>query len=511
MIKKYFKPLFLSSITGILIGLAITLINPGSHPIIGFLSASILTFACSLILYFSWKKLGGDRQAGWATAATFIIRVLIGLILFITLPVYGYDPTPPNSGYLYLDAYQRDTDAWNLAVSASSLADAFKDEFYSDQYGGLLSLSAGLYRIFSPDSHRPLLILIITAFFTALGLPFFRKAVYERWGEKTANASAWIYALYPESIILGASQMREPILIGLSAILFWSVSQWAHNKRDTALALGFSTLGLIFISFKAAGVILLCTALYFWIDMLLPNLKKYYRYAGFILFIVLIATVVFFSWNWLVDSSKWDLYLMETSSGRIQWELELVGEKHRAPFIISYGMLQPVLPASFVYPGIPIMQSVSIFRSLGWYAILPLLISGAILVWKVQSWKDKGLILLILAIVLIWTLVSSARAGGDQWDNPRYRSILFIWFALLGGWSWLRRKESKSPWLWRILFLELTYTGFFIQWYLSRYYDLFKRLDFWSMIRLLGIIGAVVIFGGIFLDVFYYKRNKSSN
>ena len=81
--------------------------------------------------------------------------------------------------------------------------------------------------------------------------------------------------------------------------------------------------------------------------------------------LLVIIVGLFLSWGWLVDSSKWDLYLMESSSGRIQWEVELVGEKFRAPFIIGYGMAQPVLPAAIVYPGIPITRAISIFRALG--------------------------------------------------------------------------------------------------------------------------------------------------
>ena len=57
---------------------------------------------------------------------------------------------------------------------------------------------------------------------------------------------------------------------------------------------------------------------------------------------------------------------MESSSGRIQWEVELLGEQFRSLFIIAYGMVQPVLPAAIMYPGIPINRAISIFRASGW-------------------------------------------------------------------------------------------------------------------------------------------------
>ena len=220
---------------------------------------------------------------------------------------------------------------------------------------------------------------------------------------------------------------------------------------------------------------------------------------------------LFLSWGWLVDSSKWDLYLMESSSGRIQWEVELVGERLRAPFIIGYGMAQPVLPAAIVYPGIPITRAVSIFRALGWYLLVPLMISGFLLMWRKQTKENKIVFLLFFILSLVWIFVSSARAGGDQWDNPRYRSLFLVWMAFLAGWSWVETLRRRSPWLWRLLLLEFVYIGFFIHWYLSRYYDMFKRMDFWPMVKLLATIGAVVIFGGLIFDLIYNKLRRKPN
>ena len=46
-----------------------------------------------------------------------------------------------------------------------------------------------------------------------------------------------------------------------------------------------------------------------------------------------------------------------------------------------------------------------------------------------------------------WAAISALNAGGDQWDNPRYRTILLAWFVLLAGWAWdwaRRRKDSLA-------------------------------------------------------------------
>ena len=495
------KMVFISVISGLITGILIAVINPGTKPIIGFLTAGVITAVCIFLLQFIIRKLNGSRQLTTAVFIAFFLRLLIGILLFTLLPSFGYDEPYNNTGYLYLDAYRRDTDAWQLAQSDAPITAAFQEEFSTDQYGGLLTLSAGVYRYLSPDGHRPLLILILTSFFYAAGLPFFWSAVKHRWNEKIANASAWIYALYPESIILGASQMREPILIGLSAIAFWGVTVWNNSKKNSLLAIAASLTAMVFISSKATAAILAAIALWFWLDHLLTKSSKLIRRLSWVLLIVLICAAVLLGWNWLVDSSKWDLYLMESTSGRIQWELELVGERYRVPFIITYGLAQPVLPATIVYPGIPLTRAIAIFRAVGWYLLIPLMVTGFLLFWKEPNKNNKRVLLLFFILIIVWTLISSARAGGDQWDNPRYRSIFLIWMALTAGWAWVETITKHSLWLWRLLLIEIIYSSFFIQWYLSRYYGLFKRMDFWPMIKLLLAIGAVIIAGGLIFDV----------
>jgi Ca2+-binding RTX toxin-like protein len=142
-----------------------------------------------------------------------------------------------------------------------------------------------------------------------------------------------------------------------------------------------------------------------------------------------------------------------------------------------------------------------IFRALGWYLLVPLMLAGFICLWKEPDKKNRRVLVLFYLLIIIWTILSSARAGGDQWDNPRYRSIFLVWMAFTGAWGLVQTIKTRSFWLWRLLLLEIIYMGFFIHWYLSRYYDMFKRLDFWPMVRLLLIIGAVIIFGGIIFDI----------
>lgn len=511
MQKQPYQRILYCLLAAIVIGACISIINPGSSTWIGFLTASILNFASIFSIQWVLRRFNANKTIIIATYISFAIRLTIGVLLFVLLPTFGYDEPYNNNGYLYLDAYRRDTDAWHLAISEKPITAAFQAEFSTDQYGGLLSLSALIYRLSSPDAHRPLLILILTSFFSSLGIPFLWHAIRQRWNEKTANVSAWILALYPESIILGASQMREPILIGLTAIAFWGVTAWKTSKKDSLLAILISLVAITFISTKAAAAILAAIAIWFWFDNLYDRSNKRILILSWVAIACLLALGVFLSWNWLIDSSRWDISLMESASGRIQWELELLGERFQAPFIITYGLAQPVLPAAIVYPGIPLTRSVAIFRALGWYLLVPVMLAGFIMLWHKENKQDRRVLFLFFLIVIIWTVISSARAGGDQWDNPRYRSIFLVWMAFIAGWGWVQTLSKRSRWLWRLLLLEAIYIGFFIQWYLSRYYGIFKRMDFLPMVRLLFIIGAVIIGGGIIFDWVISRYKMKSN
>ncbi len=139
----------------------------------------------------------------------------------------------------------RDNQAWSLAVSEHPILDAFSEKYSSDQYGGLLAFNALHLSLLITGCKRPLMLVLFSAFFAALGVPFLWKAVSQVFGEKVAWASAWIFALYPESILLGASAMREPYLLTFSAFALWGFIVQLHialkrsepirsNKVETA-------------------------------------------------------------------------------------------------------------------------------------------------------------------------------------------------------------------------------------------------------------------------------------
>jgi hypothetical protein len=118
--------------------------------------------------------------------------------------------------------------------------------------------------------------------------------------------------------------------------------------------------------------------------------------------------------------------------------------------------------------------------------------------------------LLWLALATIaWLVISAVRAGGDQWDNPRYRAIFLVWQVLLAGYALFFRKDKGDPWLWRFLAVEVVFLAFFTEWYISRYSAIpIGRLYFWEMVAWITGLGIFILAGGWFWDL-WRKRKRS--
>ena len=165
----------------------------------------------------------------------------------------------------------------------------------------------------------------------------------------------------------------------------------------------------------------------------------------------------------------------------------------RLPFVAVYGILQPVLPATLTHPTEPIWKIIYILRALGWYALLPVLILSFGAGAGRGAAKNRNLILWLTLLSWIWILLAALRAGGDQWDNPRYRTILFLWQAILGGVVWVWWREGRSAWFVRVIACEAAFLVVFTQWYVSRYYHWGGQLSFPVMITLIFGLWVVIL------------------
>ncbi len=495
----------------------------------GWLGFSFL-FLLSLSLlaastHWAGRDSGREDRAptlAWIVALAFALRLAGGVAAYELLPVYGYpDSKDGMAGYTYTDAHRRDEQAWMLANSGTPIVDAFSREYSSDQYGGLLALSAFVYRYLSPDAHRPLMMILLAAFVGAFGIPFLWRAARATFGEKVAWASAWIFALYPESILLGGSAMREPYLMMLSAIAFWGFvfgvqelapanndSKLSESKASPRITLGLSLLGMLLFSPSVAVFTLIILAGW----MFFSRERAAISWRGVILFAVVFLIGLFAlssSLNrngvfdtsspmavlndWIQLSVKWNVYQIERESGWVQKLFDEMPGGVRLPFVAVYGLLQPVLPAALVVPTLPIWKIIYVLRALGWYALLPLLILSTVAGPGSHLGMKRNLFVWLSLLAWTWILLAALRGGGDQWDNPRYRMLLFVWEALVAGQVWVWWRETRTAWLARIVACEVIFVLVFGQWYASRYFYLGGQLPFAAMVALIvGLWGAIL-------------------
>jgi hypothetical protein len=513
LVRKHGLPFGLLILSSLCLGAVFQVILKVGDFWLGFWAASLLFFLCGAAMYIVWGAAGDQRVLGWMMLTAFFLRMVLGVFLAWGLPLFGYDEPPQRAGFVYFDPYQREGNAWALAQSEQPLLNAFSDTYVGDQYGGLFVMSAFIYRYLSPDAFRPVLITILSAGASALSLPFLVAALRRMFGGKTALLAGWVMALYPESILLGASQMREPFFILFFSIMLWSGGQWLHRSRvkTAAIAFSLSIISLFLLSFRVAVPITGVMLVWVWIIKSHDVEKIWLKRA---VWAVVAFGVLAVSWSiidWVNDVLSWDTYMTILRSGMIQAQLEKLPEWMSFPFVLIYGLFQPVLPAAIAAPAPWIWRGLAIFRSVGWYALLPVLIYASVRVWRLEPLQKRHLIRLMVFLVWAWILIASARAGGDQWDNPRYRTIFLPLMATLGAWGINLAQQTKDRWLWRGLLVEGIFLGFFTQWYISRYYSFLPRLPLEVMIIAIVLLSAGVIIFGWLWDRKYSQISDLEN
>ena len=484
---------------------------------IGLLAFSFLFLLSISALVLSTRWAGGGKTLAWMGVLAFALRFVGGVATYFALPVYGYvDDEDQSAGFTYTDAHRRDDQAWNLAISENPIFTAFTDKYAYDQYGGLLAFSAFIYRYFSPDAHRVLMLVLMSAFMGALGVPFLWKSVNLLWGEKMAFASGWVFALYPESVLLGGSAMREPYLLAFSAFALWGFVNWqiTQNKRDLAW-LGLGILGMLLVSPSIALVTLVILGGWMYFTSERGRISWWA-----VVTLVLVFTIGLFVLssalnrqsnlgggtplavinNFVREALKWNVFKIEEGSGWVQKLFDEMPEAVHLPFVMIYGFLQPVLPAILVAPTTIVWKVIGILRAVGWYTLFPALILSFVAASGSGGEKKRKLFLWLSLIVWVWILFTAMRGGGDQWDNPRYRLILFLWQAILVGNVWVWWRETRNAWFVRVIAMEVVFLAIFGEWYASRYFHVGLQLPFVYMVALIFGIWILIVGFGLWYD-----------
>jgi hypothetical protein len=460
---------------------------------ISFLIAFILG---SIVFVGGWLLIVREKPPRWlfyALLVAFLLRLILGAVWFVALPVAGYDSPAEHKGYVMADAYNRDKAAWQLSQSHKpvwKLISGLQDYKKNDQYGGMLLVSSSIYRLVDGKNHQPLLMVVLTASFSALIVLVGWALGKITFGDKVAKITAWCLTLYPESILLGSSQMREAFLMTLIATAFYGLFRFIQHRSWGNLLLMMASL-LLCMPFSSPATVMVLVMLvivaFMAGDVHIFRQSKLWFLLGCLGVLAMVG--IWIAWNnyapegitnpvsllawWLRISASMQTNLSTLDSGWIQKIFNNMPEWTQFPFMLIYGVIRPFLPAALIdFSSKPIWHAIAIWRALGWMLLLPFFIYAPfMLLKKPKSGQEQAYAIGQALTLVVWLgmLVASLRGGADLWDNPRYRVMFVSIQIVLACWVWMSYRENKDVWLSRtIVFFGLVLL-WFVPWYLRRY------------------------------------------
>jgi len=491
---------------------------------IGWLAFSLLILLGSCALVALWRWAGAGRTLGLMLLLAVLLRLGLGVSLTFLLPAYGTGSRLQTYGYVLADAYVQDSTAWLLAKSPDPLWKAFEKSYNADQYGGLLALNASLYRYLSPDMQRPWLLVVLAAMASAIGVALAWEAVRKLWGDSLAVPVAWILVLYPESILLGSSQMREPFLITFVIMLFWGIVDWQTDHHRLAwLWMAGALAGMLLLQPGIVIYALLGLGGWAWlrsrairlpwptflIIVLVWILSRALLFPGLARGQISITSPAKALASYLQGSAKWNTFVQEEKSGWLQRVFQVLPKSLHLPFMTTYGILQPLLPAAIADPTVLLWRTLNTLLALGWYALLPFLAISLIAIWPRPGKEERRAWIWLWIITWVWIIVASFRAGGTQWDSPRYRSWFLLFQALLAARTLQWWHETHNPWIVRILAVEAVFLVFFGYWYATRYENLgLPVLDVFVVMAATLVVSVLILIGGWLADFIRKRAGK---
>ncbi len=468
------------------------------------------------------------RRIYFLILLAFLLRLGLGMFAYFGLPQVGYGSQPEQAGYLFLDAFNRDTQARELALSGQPLSKAFDEKFSSDQYGGLLWMSAFLYRFVNAS---PLVMVFLASLISSLGGLFVYLAARRVFDEKIAFLSCCVFLFYPDSILFGASQMREPFLMTLIGMAFYGITNGAQSdnlRRSGWLWIVVALAGMLFLSpgFALVTIIALAGWVFFGGQGNRIPWQAAVLAAGLFL-VALIALAA--SWeslvaarsggilgilgDWARETAKWNADVLKRSSGIVQLLFETLPGVLAMPFVAVYGILQPVLPAAIIEPGNPFWQGLGILRALGWYLLMPFVAYAPFsFLSHLPTGEGPGVresrrlqkqAIWVSILLWAWVLIAAVRGGGDQWDNPRYRVILLAFMAITVAQAFY---ALKTRWFWRVLWVEAIILLVFTHWYAWRYLGVGVNLGIRNTLAI--ALGASILLMGA--DLLWQARRRKN-
>ncbi|KAA3646301.1 MAG: hypothetical protein DWQ07_08765 [Chloroflexi bacterium] len=487
MIKKYL-PAIIGWLILLVLSFLLAWVSNQFQDLSGWLSFHVVLLLSTGLLYFGWWLLRKEQAPNWLgylLIAAAVLRLALGVFWFLALPVWGYtDNEVQQAGYVMEDAYNRDANAWRLGQSGEGLWEAFAGFSSTDQYGGLLFISAFVYRYLGGTIHQPLLTIVVAASFSSLAVLFGWAFAWNVWDDKVATLAAWGIALYPEALLLGSSQMREAFTVTLVVAALYGLTR-LHKARSLQnyLWLGIPFLLMLPISAPNAAMLIAMLVLAYlalskW--SIFHSRFKWVAALG-VLALAISALALILQFD-LLSAARTQAYVSENASGWVYRSLVLLPEWAHFPFLITYGIFRPLLPSALIASGLPLWKVVGITRALGWMAVLVLLLYASFLALRGKG--QRGLAGALLLVSWGTILVASFRGGGDLWDNPRYRVTFAGVQVALAAWAWYKQREIADPWLRRAFGAAIAMVFWFVIWYLRRYVGLE-----WGLVEIQDVVG----------------------
>lgn len=479
----------------------------------GVWSFSLLVLIGIFASILVWNWLNTEELpalAVWVFIGAVLLRLLAGSFWYILLPEYGYDNPVNNAGYVMSDAYERDVVAWRLGTSDRPLLDAFTSHQAVDQYGGLLFLSALIYRVLGGEQHYHLMIIVMTAFASGLAVWFTWAFARRLWDRRIAAYAAVGVALYPEAILLGSSQMREAITITLTAAALYGLARFLKDREMAGLFwIGSALILSLPLSYLFTATLIAALALFAIGYGQMRMLRDWRFWVGILVMgAVVLGVITIFGERlypgidsrnpllilkeWIAAAGRWQVYFSERGSGWIQKVFESTPEWTHMLILLGYGIARPFLPAAILDRSNDLWWAIAIWRAVGWTLLLPFLVYAPLR--ALQRQKGRRMAVVISAIVWLIILLASYRGGGDLWDNPRYRLSFLSLQAVLAAWAWTGMRDKPDPWFRRVVILVVSMIAWFIPWYARRY------LPFpWYVVDVFRTLGLGIISGAILM------------
>jgi hypothetical protein len=494
-----------------------------------FIVPSLLAFG--LIELCNHYFLPGDKGefARKCTWWAFGSRLVFLFAVPIMMLLWGYESNRDLKGLVELDAINATDTAWHAAVSGGSILEAW-GRAPGDNTGGITVMGVALFRLLSPGLERTLLLGLVAAAFTSLTVIVVYRLASGLFSPGVAKAAALVAAIFPEAVMIGSShqQMGYITLIFSTALL--AIAGLILNreadpvevglpKRRAAIVLLILSIVLGFVvsyQFSILGII--CAGMFaVWLSDPRRRIGRVVWIAGgaaiaalILIRVLAMLDVIPSDWDYLYAQYQylyglaWDEFnkLMNAGGGDFFQTVLATMEKGPA-FLLAgiYGLIRPALPAAIGYrnpaaQGGFFWQLLNLYRSLGWYLVLPVLIYGTLKSLRGILKRNPEVILM----VIFWfgAIIGSYRAFGDEWDNPRYRLFVLAPMALLAAWAWMTQREQRDPWFLRIVIPFAVATAALTIWYILRDYAMLNFAAVPSII-VIGVITAAAFVLSIFL------------